>query len=251
MNGEIEQISKIVICARKALYENSGISFIPRDFIRSIRFRFLPKFFSKIADSVENWFEICKNRGLIDIKLIVPLSTKEPHLLGFSNMSQASILCIWKNGKSSCFTPVWTFRNKLMVWDVVYTEKKMPQLFKPQVDFCENKEEFAAVLSEIEAFSNDIGFPAFADIFQKARNTLLFSHCTEQIKDPPPLPQELLNIYYAVEIADVFGAMGSWNDSPAYYAEKTGRLREYNKLSEKLLYQIRYHLIYATNQCWK
>ena len=51
--------------------------------------------------------------------------------------------------------------------------------------------------------------------------------------------------------SDVFGAMGSWNDSPPCYAHEMGLDKEYNSLSDRLLQQIRYHLMYVTNECWK
>ena len=42
MNGEIEQMSSIACCARKALYENKDIEFAPSKFVLSIKFVFLP-----------------------------------------------------------------------------------------------------------------------------------------------------------------------------------------------------------------
>jgi len=37
MNGEIEQMSSIVCCARKALYDNNDIEFTPGKFVLSIK----------------------------------------------------------------------------------------------------------------------------------------------------------------------------------------------------------------------
>jgi len=45
--------------------------------------------------------------------------------------------------------------------------------------------------------------------------------------------------------------MGSWNDSPLYYAHQKGLDKEYNELSNELLVQLRYHLMYVANECWK
>jgi len=45
--------------------------------------------------------------------------------------------------------------------------------------------------------------------------------------------------------------MGSWNDSPSYYAHEMGLEQKYNKLSDMLLQQIYYHLMYVSNECWK
>ena len=68
---------------------------------------------------------------------------------------------------------------------------------------------------------------------------------------PKQLPNEFKGVYYAVKTSDVFGAMGSWNDSPPCYAHEMGLDKEYNSLSDRLLQQIRYHLMYVTNECWK
>jgi len=112
MNGEIEQMSSIVIGARKALYEDNSIDFVPSKYVLSIKFIFAPKLFSSKtieAHSVSTWFDLCKKRGLDDIKFAIPTATNQRHLLGFSNISQGVILCFWNNGKASCFYPMWEF----------------------------------------------------------------------------------------------------------------------------------------------
>ena len=42
--------------------------------------------------------------------------------------------------------------------------------------------------------------------------------------------------------------MGSWNDSPPYYAHKKGLESEYDSLTEELLTQIRLALLYSVNE---
>lgn len=67
MNDEIEQMSNIVISARKALYDHGEIDFAPNKYILSITFVFAPKRLAcktVEADSVQTWFKICKQRGL-------------------------------------------------------------------------------------------------------------------------------------------------------------------------------------------
>ena len=104
MNGEIEQMSSIVCCARKALYANKDIEFTPSKYVLSIKFVFSSPFVlwrTTEANSVEVWYDICQNRGLCDIKFLVPTETMQRHLLGFANTSQGAIVCFWKNGKAS------------------------------------------------------------------------------------------------------------------------------------------------------
>jgi hypothetical protein len=52
----------------------------------------------------------------------------------------------------------------------------------------------------------------------------------------------------AASTADVFGAMGSWNDSPPYMADEKGLSSFYNELSDELLKQQRLAIHYAVNQ---
>lgn len=64
----------------------------------------------------------------------------------------------------------------------------------------------------------------------------------------PEVPEENLRIFEAASTADVFGAMGSWNDSPPYMAHEIGLDKEYEFLSNKLLKQIRLATLYAINE---
>ena len=99
MNGEIEQMSSIVCCARKALYDNKDIEFTTTKVVRSIKFVFSSPYAiwrANEANSVQKWYKICKKRGLCDIKFIIPTETNHRHLLGFANTSQCLIVCFWK-----------------------------------------------------------------------------------------------------------------------------------------------------------
>ena len=64
------------------------------------------------------------------------------------------------------------------------------------------------------------------------------------------LPPEYAGRYAACSVADVFGAMGSWNDSPPYYAHEKGLDKEYDEYSGELLRQIRLNLLYTINTSW-
>lgn len=64
----------------------------------------------------------------------------------------------------------------------------------------------------------------------------------------PEIPEENLHIFEAACTADVFGAMGSWNDSPLYMARKKGMDKEYEYLSSELLKQVRLAALYAVNE---
>ena len=62
------------------------------------------------------------------------------------------------------------------------------------------------------------------------------------------LPEHNRRLFEAAGVADVFGGMGSWNDSPAGIAEEQGQKECYDKLSQELLQQIRSAVLYAVNE---
>ena len=254
MNGEIEQMSSIVCCARKSLYTNKNIEFNPNKYILSIKFVFSSPFAlwkTTEANSVEAWYSICRSRGLLDIKFLIPTETKQRHLLGFANTSQGTIVCFWKNGKTSYFVPVWDFDNKRNGWNICYREQRKIALPKDVFSYSNKTDEFKSVLVDIGNFAKKIGFPYFSDVFHKAHEGLCDYTKIDEHNVHEHIPNELKGIYFAVVTADVFGAMDSWNDSPPCYAEEMGLAKEYNMLSDKLFKQIRYHLMYVTNECWK
>ncbi|MBE6974133.1 MAG: hypothetical protein E7436_01390 [Ruminococcaceae bacterium] len=254
MNGEIRQASGIVISARKALFENSKINFTPSKHTLSIQFIFARKLLCKSvqASSVCEWFDICLQRGLKDVKFIIPTNRDHKHLLGFANTSQCAIVCYWKNGKLSCFCPYWAFDREQNKWKIIYDEQhiKNHTVFD-HLHFTNKIDEFKETLLDIGKFAAEIEEPYYADVFHHAYEVLSNSTAAEDDYIPKQLPNEFKTIYYAADQADVFGAMGSWNDSPPYSAHKKGMDKEYNELSNKLLVQLRYNLMYVANECWK
>lgn len=247
--------SNIVISARKALFENTGIDFTLSKYVLSVQFIFASKFLfckSVKANSVCEWFDICLQRGLKDIKFIIPTNTEHKHLLGFANTSQCSIVCFWKNGNISCFFPTWVFDRKKEVWKINYSEQRIKKnKIIENLYFSNQTDEFKKILLDIGKFAADIEFPYFSDVFHNAYASLCDSANVEDDNIPEQLPDDFKTIYFAVDKADVFGAMGSWNDSPPCYAHEKGLEKEYNELSNRLLVQLRYHLMYVTNACWK
>lgn len=64
----------------------------------------------------------------------------------------------------------------------------------------------------------------------------------------PLLPDKNLPHFKAATLADVFGAMGSWNDSPPYMAQEKGLRQEYEKVSSELFKNIRLAVLYSINE---
>lgn len=256
MNGEIVHICKIVMSAKKALMDHTDISFINNSYINQIQFIFLPKMTligKKInkANSVSEWFEMCKKRKLIDIKFLIPIKLKNINILGFTNTSQSSMFCFYENGDVTYFTAKWEFNKEKKLWDVVYQEYNWENHSHEIPHFENNTDSLKSVLLEIEKLAYSIKADFFAKRFHKAYECLCgFIDENEEQENISQLPKQYRNIYIAIRYADVFGAMGSWNDSPPYMAEECGLYSEYERLSNELLTQLRLGLLYVTNECW-
>ncbi|MDY4079812.1 MAG: hypothetical protein SOY42_13700 [Clostridium sp.] len=254
MNGEIEQMSNIIISTRKAIHNKEKIEYSLDKYIASIKFIFLSrgKFIkkTKIANSVSDWFDICKKQGLEDIKFIIPISVKDRYILGFSNTSQDSMVCFWNDKSITYFTSRWKYDSDNQGWKVVYEEHEWKDAPRRKTSFVNHTEEFKQVLLDIETLANRIDFENFAKIFHRAYESLCGYSYEYNNNLKVNLPDAFRGIYLAIMEADVFGAMGSWNDSPPYYAHEKGLDKEYDELSNKLLEQLRYNLMYVVNECW-
>lgn len=217
-----------------------------------MNFSFCPKkklFIKKVykANCVALWYEACLKRGLQDIKFLVPPVVKERALLGFSNTSQGTLVCFYRDGVS-CFPAYWEFDQAIKMWNVLYTEHEWKEAFEPH--FEKNVDAFKDVLVKIKKLAVKIDCNGFADVFQKALDILSGVEVTDSVDSItlPDIPAENLRLFRAASTADVFGAMGSWNDSPPYMAHEKGMDKEYGSLSEKLLKQIRLATLYAINE---
>ena len=83
-------------------------------------------------------------------------------------------------------------------------------------------EEFKDILARIEDLSNlKLNVRNFAKVFHSARNFLLDPESGKGLAEPQ-IPPQHLSIFRATSAADVFGAMGSWNDGPGWLAQDKG-----------------------------
>ncbi len=257
MNGQMFQIASIVAASKKAMKLNKPIKYFPAKYENSIEFEFLPKMKSLgmkkyTAPNVSAWFEQIRKNQVIDVKLLCPYSVKDRGLLGFSNTTESSILCFHRNGKVTYFVADWQFNSVQKNWNILYSEHEWsnPPSKKPQ--FENNTDSFREVLLSIRELAIKIECENFAHIFSSAVNLLDGSSSEYPDKkyglELPQIPQQNLQMFEAASIADVFGAMGSWNDSPPYMAHKKGLDKEYETLSADLLKNIRLAILYAVNE---
>ncbi|MDD9149768.1 hypothetical protein OYT88_14530 [Sporolactobacillus sp. CQH2019] len=256
MNGQMYQICCITAAVKKALKEKSVLSYTPLKYENRVEFQFLPekKLFSTKkykAEDASAWYKYCLKKGLRDIKFLAPVAVQDRNLLGFSNTTQSSIVCFYRGSKVTYFTANWEFDSAQKAWNILYTEQEWNKAPKGKPHFENNSDSFKSVLTEIKEFAQRIDCDSFAEVFQKALDILLGSTDYTDIKYNRPLPgipKQNLHLFEAASTADVFGAMGSWNDSPPYMAYKKGMDKEYDSLSAELLKQVRLAMLYAINE---
>lgn len=247
------QICYITAAARKALKEKSALTYTPLKYENRIEFQFLPE--KKLlstkkykAENVPAWYDHCLKKGLQDLKFLVPISVKERSILGFSNTTQTYLACFYKGGKVTYFSAQWEFDSFQKMWNILYTEQEWKDAPSGKPHFENNIESFKSVLSEIKELARKIDCNEFAVVFQKALDILLGSPDYTDTTYNMLLPEGNLLLFKAASTADVFGAMGSWNDSPPYMAHEKGVDKEYEFLSSELLKQVRLATLYAINE---
>ncbi len=257
MNGETENACKLVLSTIKAIKEGSDFIDIDDKFINRIQFDFLPekKFLfteNKVVFSAAEWFEHCKEKGLKDIYFIMPVEIKDRQVLGFANTSRPSIVCVWEKSVTT-FSSKWEFDSKLHLWNVYYNELEWKNGPEDPPRIGDGKEDFIAILTKIAAFADTIGFKGFGDAFRRSIKYLNGEgEDIDKVKESMKmLPPEYAGRFAACSSADVFGAMGSWNDSPPYYAHEKGMDKEYEEYSAELIKQIRLNLLYIINTSWR
>lgn len=248
MNGQMHQIACIVAAARKSLKSGKEICYKPEKYTNKLSFQILPSEKGEVTElSVTDWFKNLKEKGLKDLKLFCPISVEDRGILGFSNTTQSSILSFYKDGKASYFLPNWEAASSGRGWDVTYTEYEWERSSQEIPHYENNIEEFKDILARIEDLANKIECDNFAKVFHSARNFLLDPESGKGLVDPQ-IPPQHLSMFRAASAADVFGAMGSWNDGPGWLAQDKGLGQQYDELSDQLLRNIRSAILFAINE---
>lgn len=256
MNREMYQTCSIVAAAKKAILCGTTIQYPSCQHENTVVFSFLPEkrlFRTRkyVAPDVSAWFAHMTKKGLKDIQFLCPIDVQNRPLLGFSNMTDSGILCFSEDGKVSRFSPDWQFDALKNQWNTFYSEYDLacPPPEKPR--FEDNSDSLRQALSEIQVLAGKLGFEDFAHVFETAKNILDGSGeypDKQYYPSLPQLPPDNLRIFEAASCADVFGAMGSWNDSPAYRADQAGLAKEYRTLSDELLKNVRLALLFSVNE---
>ena len=208
---------------------------------------FKSKFRRAPITTVDDWVQYELTCGLTDATLWRPLAGEEYHLYGFAGYGSKAIICRYKNGDAAAFVPKSIPNPAEQTWTLRYTENHLVSYDVPGDAYHDNTADFGAVLEEIASFAEEIGFPWFAERYREAR-AILTGDCPCDRDLPLPHMSEVgKRLLNAANVADLFGCMGSWNDSPPYYAREKGRTEDYERLSDSLFFELRMAVLYAAN----
>ena len=194
------------------------------------------------------WIEQCLKLGLKDAGLSILTFAKDRALLGFSGMNVNGIVCRFEDF-DGVFTPDWKYDRDKKAWRVKYVERLWRGMPRDALNARDNSAEFGNVLVQIRDFASKIGCENFAQTFDNALKTLRGEVAVGEYYAVSfaALPQPSLRAFAAAGIADVFGAMGSWDDEPPSMAQEMGLGDEYDRLSDELLAQKNLAILFAIN----
>lgn len=194
------------------------------------------------------WIEQCLKLGLKDAGLSIPTFAKDRSLLGFSGANANGIVCRFEDF-DGVFTPDWKYDRDKKVWYVKYVERLWRGMPRDALNARDNSAEFENVLVQIRDFASKIGCENFAQTFDNVLKTLRGEAAVGEYYAVSfaALPQPSLRAFAAAGIADVFGAMGSWDDEPPSMAQEMGLGDEYDRLSDELLAQKNLAILFAIN----
>lgn len=245
MNGEIGLASRLTIAANNVL-KGGERKFEKLPFENNITFIMDDKTTFSCA---EEWFDWLVEDGKPSVFMMLPYEVKDRRTLGFVNASGAAIFVRRTHKAVCCFAPLWEFDKEKRCWNITFRERIMDKAPDAIPTFSDNSEVFKKVLAEIKELAVKLDFPMFADCFGEALRVLDGGEIPAQVEGAmlPELPEDRLHIYLACVISDVFGGMGSWNDSPAGAASEKQLLKEYDALSNALLAHNRIAMMYAVN----
>ena len=245
MNGELLQACRLVAAVKSALRGHGALNFERLPYEREITFDLSAVIPGRAdAENETVWFETLRAAGLCSAALAA-CDAADRILQGLSNSSQAAIRCQFKDGTAVRFDPTWQFDRETGSWQTHYAAVPDPDgANETPVD---NTAALRSALSAIDALALDIGCDAFAHRFAPAQRALAGAQLPTSLCVPSSLPTESARLFAAAQLGDVFGAMGSWNDSPSCMAHEKGRDGEYDACSAALFRELRAAIRFAVN----
>lgn len=252
MNGEVTQASRIVAAARKAMKDGSEYEFTPLKYEGSTTFNFCDRKKSGAplfrAKHPADWYAHIAKEGVKNIFMILGMRVNRM-TLGYSNNSAVSIFVRYEDDVVTRFVPHWSFNDDTRLWSIEYTEAIAENAPATDPEFRNEKSMAIASLTDVADLAQQLGQEQFVKTFKKAED-ILNGTAAPVIKSgaaAPAIPEDYMKYYLAADAADVFGAMGSWNDEPASAAREQHKDKDYATLSDRLLCSVRLMTMYAVN----
>ncbi|MFI5160185.1 MAG: hypothetical protein ACHQHN_02865 [Sphingobacteriales bacterium] len=213
-----------------------------------------------VAQSPIGWFKLLKKGGCKKLALNYHLSkdqsfTPDYKLMGFGTGGGPWLIeAIYDE-----YSNYWVNKSEVTkrddpakkFWSIKYgVIAKNKPIIDMHYDLIETRNNLDAVLLEIKALASRHSLDYWADVFQKAQDTLKSPNPNREYyhkdliiaKNYSLAAQQLL---FAAGLAFVFGGMGSWNDL-AFEMEDENEM--YRSLSSKLYNEINKSIIAAVNK---
>ena len=244
MNGEIADLCRIVLAVRKAMITNTVPEYSGAKYVSKTVF--IPSG-STAQKDLPAWYEEAVSGSLCDVKLLVPTRVEDRSILGFSNTHNGWMTCYYRDGIINRMVPGWRYNREQKSWEAEYREVPWEDAPKRIPVYHDHTAQFINVLLEIRRLADTICEPYFYACFSEALSVLNDKDSAGHNNSSGIEWPHAAN-FLAAHAADVFGAMGSWNDTPEGKAHAMKLSSEYNRLSDALLEQIRLNLMYAVNE---
>ncbi len=252
MNGELHQLSRLVLYVKDMTRSGRVVDF---KLDGHEKLSFIPKkdiLFSKVEEcsDAQSWYKLLEKREIKDISLVSYFEKDDIKFAGLSNSTEQGIVTEYANGKTTIWIAKSKFDDEIKVWTTYYKEFKWRAGDAPYT-YEECRRDFEKTLLDIEELAYVLECDNFAKIFREAYDILTSkdeSSIPEWARDAMPnLTSERLRLFLAASKADVFGAMGSWNDSPMWVASEKGLQEKYYNLSHDLYVSTRKAVMNAVN----
>ena len=267
MTGTIAQIIALVLhinAALRGMPLNFTADHSTSKFCNAIEFKEVAKSGKReqekmLAGSVAEWLPYLKKEGISQLRLEYASSNNtdlsDRMSAGFvGGGGRWLIIAERTDGKPDVWEPRWEVTREKdpnqRIWTVTYgliaKQFSVPQSSRHSLD--ESFSKFQDALNEISSFAHEKKVDNFADLFDKAKDSL---HLTSNLPVPyhadlypdVPLPDRAKRILAAVQFASVFGGMGSWNDLGFDGADQ----KTYERVSEQLFKSLSLAIVAAVN----
>ncbi len=256
LNGELFQLLRLVCYLRDSVKKGKALDFKLGQYENQLTFTSIPRKVifretNEVSYNVKDWCESLLKRELQSINLLICFGKNDIRFEGFANSSAQGIVTKYADGTQTIWIAQWEFDRAIDEWNIYYKEVKLSDDSSTQYIFDNCYLELEKCLLEITEFAYKIECDNFGNIFKEAHNYLANK---DDLTRPewadellPEFNDEQLRLFLAASRADVFGGMGSWNDTPPCMAHEKKLDKEYDNLSRNLYNASRKAVMHVAN----